>query len=306
MKRYLILINLILTIVALQGCVKGYEYQEGKINVVATTTMLGDLAKQIGGEDVSVTTLMGVGVDPHLYTPKPSDTSALKKADFVLFNGEHLEGKMTTILESIIQDKHGLDAAKSIEERGVSLLTDAFDNVDPHIWFDVSNWMIVAENLANEFMRIDQENKPNYEKNLDTYLTKLASLDQYIKQQVSLINEESRVLITAHDAFGYFGKAYGFEIHGVQGISTESEATIEDINAMVNLIISRNIKAIFVELSVSSKTVEALINQAKSRGYELSIGGTLYSDSLGDGVYQSYIEAFKRNVDLIVEGLKDK
>ena len=306
MKRYLILINLILTIVALQGCVKGYEYQEGKINVVATTTMLGDLAKQIGGEDVSVTTLMGVGVDPHLYTPKPSDTRALKKADFVLFNGEHLEGKMTSILESIIQDKHGLDAAKSIEERWISLLTDAFDNVDPHIWFDVSNWMIVAENLANEFMRIDQENKPNYEKNLDTYLTKLASLDQYIKQQVSLISEESRVLITAHDAFGYFGKAYGFEIHGVQGISTESEATIEDINAMVNLIISNNIKAIFVELSVSSKTVEALINQARSRGYELSIGGTLYSDSLGDGVYQSYIEAFKRNVDLIVEGLKDK
>jgi manganese/zinc/iron transport system substrate-binding protein len=306
MKKYLMLIILVLGIVILQGCVNSYKYQEGKINVVATTTMLGDLAKEIGGKDVSVTTLMGVGVDPHLYTPKPSDTSALKKADFVLFNGEHLEGKMTSILESIIQDKAGLDAAKSIEERGVSLLTDEFDNVDPHIWFDVSNWMIVAQNLANKFIKLDQENELNYETNLEVYLKKLVDLEQYIKEKVSLINEESRVLITAHDAFGYFGNAYGFEIHGVQGISTESEATIEDINTMVNLIISRNIKAIFVELSVSSKTVEALINQAKSRGYELSIGGTLYSDSLGDGIYQSYIEAFKRNVDLIVEGLKDE
>ncbi|HKL60782.1 MAG TPA: zinc ABC transporter substrate-binding protein [Acholeplasma sp.] len=304
MKKILLMVTLLLAVLTLTACGNQYTYEKGKVNIVATTTMLGDLSKQLGGDKVAVKTLMGVGVDPHLYSAKASDTNALDKSDFIVFGGLHLEGKMVDILESLSTEKPYLNSGESLLEAGGSLLFDEKGNTDPHVWFNVENWIIIAKSLTAKLIDYDQDNKAYYETRGQAYVSKLEDLHDWINTRVAELTEAQRVLVTAHDAFRYFADAYGFEVEAIQGISTDSEASISDINRLVDLVVSKKVKAIFIESSVPQKTINSVIASAKNRGYTLSIGGELYSDSLGDGEDSDYINAVKTNVNQIVDALK--
>ena len=304
MKKAIIAFTIIVIGFTLSACGSNYEYVEGKVNIVATTTMLGDLAKELGGDNVSVTTLMGVGVDPHLYSAKASDTNALLKSDMIVYGGLHLEGKMVDILEELSDDKAYINSGEVLENDQGTILYDDNQTADPHIWFNVENWIIVAKAFTKELIEIDPDNENDYTSLGNAYVKELEALNTWIKDEVQTLSEDKRILVTAHDAFRYFADAYDFEVHAIQGISTDSEASISDINTLVDLVTTLGVKSIFIESSVPQKTIDSVIESAKNEGYDLSIGGELYSDSLGDGIYSSYIEAVKHNVETIVEALK--
>ncbi len=281
---------------------------EDKLNIVATTTMLADLSKAIGGQRVTVNGLMGPGIDPHLYQASAGDVSLIQKADAVVYNGLHLEGKMGEIFETLTGQSPAVICIENGLEKS-SLLTAEEDGsaYDPHIWFDVSLWKAAAKTVAEGLSQADPDGKADYEKNLTAYLNELEEADQYIRGRAAELAEEQRVLITAHDAFQYFGRAYGFEVHGLQGISTDAEAGTADVSSLADFIAERRIKAIFVESSVPPKTIEALQAAVKSRNFDVSIGGELFSDSLGDekSGADTYILTVKANIDTIVDALKE-
>lgn len=277
------------------------------LNVVTTTTMLADLAAVIGGDRVAVDGLMGPGIDPHLYQASAGDVSLMQKADVVVYNGLHLEGKMGEIFEhlsgkgqKVICMEDGLDESKLLTWEGGGSVHD------PHIWFDVSLWEAAAKTVAAGFSQADPDGKTEYNANLDAYLKELEETDTYIRNRAAELPEKQRVLVTAHDAFQYFGKAYGFEVRGLQGISTDAEAGTADVSDLANFIVERQIKAIFVESSVPPKTIEALQAAVNAKGFHVAIGGELYSDSLG-GIgsgAETYILTVKANIDTIVNALK--
>ncbi len=304
MKKFLILNLILILALSLSSCRRSvpFKYVEGKVNVVATTTMIGDLLSEIGKEHVSVTTVMNVGVDPHSFIPRPSVTRAISKADLVVTNGLNLEAKMGKVLH-VLDDKL-LELGSFVPEE--SLIKDENGEIDPHFWFDVNLWTIAAEALTNRLILMDEENELDYLNNFNKYKEKLILLDEYIKEEVLLIEEEKRVLITAHDAFSYFGKAYGFNVLSIQGISTESEASAKDIKDLANLIVDNNVKAIYLESSIPETTIKSLIDAVKVMGHNVIIGGTLYSDSLeeeGSGA-ENYLDMVRHNIDTIIGGLK--
>lgn len=281
--------------------------KDNKLNVVATTTMLADLSKVIGGDYVSGNGLMGPGIDPHLYQASAGDVTLMQKADVVVYNGLHLEGKMGEIFENlggqgtfVISIEEGLDTSTLL------MAEDEPDVYDPHIWFDVSLWKEAAKIVADGLSNADADHESSYKTNLENYLKELDDTEQYIRDRVEEVPEGQRVLVTAHDAFNYFGHAYGFEVRGLQGISTDAEAGTADMSELANFIVERQIKAIFVESSVPPKTIEALQAAVKAKGFDVSIGGELYSDSLGGegSEAESYILTVKSNIDTIVEALK--
>jgi manganese/zinc/iron transport system substrate-binding protein len=296
--------------VLLAGCsapVVNTDPAEDRLNVVATTTMLADLSTVIGGERVTVDGLMGPGIDPHLYQASAGDVSLMQNADVVVYNGLHLEGKMGEIFEAlsgqgptVICIEDGLDETKLLAWEDDSSVHD------PHIWFDVSLWKDAAEIVTDGLSQADSEGKGEYEANLEAYLAELDETDAYIRGRASELPESQRVLVTAHDAFQYFGKAYGFEVRGLQGISTDAEAGTADVSDLAGFIVERQIKAIFVESSVPPKTIEALQAAVKAKGFDVAIGGELYSDSLGDAKSgtDTYILTVKANIDTIVDALK--
>ncbi|KAB1435783.1 metal ABC transporter solute-binding protein, Zn/Mn family [Candidatus Galacturonibacter soehngenii] len=275
------------------------------LNIVATTTMLADLSKNIGGDRVTVDGLMGPGIDPHLYQASAGDVTLMQKAQIVVYNGLHLEGKMGEIFENLNNQKvicigEGLDPSMLLKSETNS------KTYDPHIWFDVTLWKQAAQIVANGFKEADPEYASLYDKNLSDYLKKLEELNLYIQSRTTELSKEQRVLVTAHDAFQYFGKAYGFEVKGLQGISTDAEAGTADVSSLADFIVERQIKAIFVESSIPPKTIEALQSAVKAKGFDVVIGGELYSDSLGDESLgaASYILTFRSNIDTIVDALK--
>lgn len=292
----------------LSGCSKpaaNVNSSKDTLNVVATTTMLSDLSKIIGGDRVTVNGLMGPGIDPHLYQASAGDVTLMQKAQIVVYNGLHLEGKMGEIFENlndqnVICIEDGLDPS-------MLLMSEADSNIyDPHIWFDVTLWKQASQAVADGFKEADPEYAKQYDENLANYLKELEELDAYILSRTSELNEDQRVLVTAHDAFQYFGKAYGFEVKGLQGISTDAEAGTADVSALADFIAVRQIKAIFVESSVPPKTIEALQSAVKAKGFDVAIGGELYSDSLGgeNSDAQTYILTVRSNIDTIVDALK--
>ena len=278
-----------------------------KLNVVATTTMLADLSSIIGGERVTVNGLMGPGIDPHLYQASAGDVSLMQKADVVVYNGLHLEGKMGEIFENLSRQGPAVICIENGLDESKLLAWEADSSVhDPHIWFDVSLWKEAAKTVAGGLSQADPDGKAAYESNLADYLKKLDETDTYIRNRAAELPESQRVLVTAHDAFQYFGKAYGFEVRGLQGISTDAEAGTADVSDLAAFIVERQIKAIFVESSVPPKTIEALQAAVKAKGFDVSIGGQLYSDSLGDASSgaDTYILTVKANIDTIVDALK--
>jgi len=283
------------------------DSSKDKLNIVATTTMLADLVSSIGGERVTVNGLMGPGIDPHLYQASAGDVSLMQKADVVVYNGLHLEGKMGEIFENLSnQGSAVICIEKGLGESSLLAWENDSSIHDPHIWFDVSLWKDAAKTVAIGLTDTDPNGKAEYEANLDTYLKELDETDTYIRSRADELAEEQRVLVTAHDAFQYFGKAYGFEVRGLQGISTDAEAGTADVSELANFIVERQIKAIFVESSVPPKTIEALQAAVKAKGFDVSIGGELYSDSLGDAKSgaDTYILTVKANIDTIVNALK--
>lgn len=294
----------------LSGCtpaVQKTQGTEGKVNIVATTTMLADLAAEIGGEHVNVVGLMGPGIDPHLYQASAGDVTKMQEADVVVYNGLHLEGKMGEVFQSlstlgrqIICIEDGIDPACLLEDENNPQV------YDPHIWFDVSIWKDAATHVAARLAEIDPQNKADYLANLEIYLTKLNELDEYIKTRIEELPQNQRVLVTAHDAFRYFGSAYGFNVMGLQGISTDAEAGTGDVSRLATFIVQNKIKAVFVESSVPAKNIEALQAAVKAQGFEVEIGGELYSDALGDQAsgHNSYILTVRANIDTIVDALK--
>ncbi len=307
-KRCVAMITVLSLVFLFAGCGSvNLPDGEGKVRIVATTTMLADLASVIGGEHVLVEGLMGPGIDPHLYQASAGDVTRMQNADIVVYTGLHLEGKMGELFEdlqnrgrNIICVTDGIDHSR--------LLSDEEDGtaIDPHIWFDVLLWQEAARELARGIAEVNPEHAVDYANNLQQYLEALDELHLYIQQQVERLPKEQRVLVTAHDAFGYFGQAYGFEVMGLQGISTESEAGTADVSKLARLIADRQIKAIFIESSIPAKQIEALQQAVKAQGFAVKIGGELYSDSLGDEASNTatYIQTFKANIDTIVNALQ--
>ncbi|MBA4700142.1 MAG: zinc ABC transporter substrate-binding protein [Ruminococcus sp.] len=280
---------------------------EDKLNVVATTTMLADLSTVIGGERVTVDGLMGPGIDPHLYQASEGDVSLMQKADIVVYNGLHLEGKMGEIFENLSGGKANVICIEDgLDESRLLASEDDSSAHDPHIWFDVALWKKAAKTVADGLSQADPDGKADYEANLESYLKELDETDTYIRNRAAELPEAQRVLVTAHDAFQYFGKAYGFEVRGLQGISTDAEAGTADVSALADFIVERQIKAIFVESSVPPKTIEALQAAVKAKNFDVAIGGELYSDSLGDpeAGTDTYVLTVKANIDTIVDALK--
>lgn len=303
MKRFFTAILLLTISISIFSCKRsiGFKYIDGKVNIVATTTMIGDLVKEIGKDNVSVTVLMNIGVDPHSYVPRPSVTRAIKEADLVVTNGLNLEAKLGKVLEVLDDKLIQLGSFIPLND----LIIAEHGEIDPHIWFDVNNWMIAANAFTNKLIQIDLENKDEYLNNLNDYQEELNNLNLFVKEKVSLLTKEQRILITAHDAFSYFGKAYGFSVYSIQGISTETEASIKDIKDLVSLIVKKRVKAVFLESSIPKNTISAVINAVKINNHQVVVGGMLYSDSLGDSNSDadSYIKMIKHNIKIIVEGL---
>ncbi len=278
----------------------------GPIEVVATTGMIGDIAKNLGGERLKVKTLMGAGVDPHLYKPTPADVRSLQDADLVFYNGLHLEGKMSDVLERVGEKKTVVAVADNIPEAQLLLADAATKTHDPHVWFDVSKWMIATETAKRALIKFDPKGTQTYTDNATKYLAQLRDLDNKTRREIATIPEAGRVLVTAHDAFRYFGRAYKIEVEGLQGISTATEVSVRDVSRIVDLLVKRRIKAVFVESSVPKRTVEAVVQGCRARGHEVKIGGQLFSDAMGpegtpEGTYVGMVSA---NVKTIVGALK--
>jgi len=275
------------------------------IQVVATTGMVADLVRQVGGERVAVKQLMGAGVDPHLYKASAGDVSQLAQADVIFYSGRNLEGKMGDIFVRMANRKPTFAVTQYIDDGRV--LEDEEGHFDPHLWFDVSLWSQAVGVVRDVLVQFDPKNAAEYQRNADAYHQKLAKLHEWAKTEIATIPKEQRVLVTAHDAFRYFGKAYDIDVVGIQGISTEDEASVKKINELVQFLAAKKIKAVFVETSVSSKNVEALLEGAqKGRGHKVVVGGELFSDAMGDagtpeGTYEGMI---RHNVNTIVKALK--
>jgi manganese/zinc/iron transport system substrate-binding protein len=277
-----------------------------RVRVVATTGMIADLAARIGGADVVVEGLMGPGVDPHLYRASAGDVRRLARADLVLYNGLHLEAAMGEVLEEMGRRKHTVAVTDGIDR---SLLVESVDypgSRDPHVWFDVRLWMDAARAVARALEQADPANAAAFRARAEAVLTDLEELDGWVRSRVEELPAERRVLVTAHDAFGYFGRAYGFEVRGLQGISTSAEAGTADVQQLAAEIARRRIPAVFVETSIPRRTIEAVQAAVRSRGFRVEIGPPLFSDALGTAgtPEATYVGMVRHNVNAIVDALK--
>jgi len=279
---------------------------ERMIIITTTTNMITDLVENIGGDNVSVTGLMGPGVDPHLYRPSASDVKKIQNADIVFYNGLDLEGKMGDIFVKIRREGTPVWAVSENIPTDSLLGLDTGSHFDPHIWWDVNLWMEAAKAVASGLKEHDPENYQEYDKNLEGYLNQLELLNSANLMKIDTIPREQRILVTAHDAFQYLGRAYGFEELAIQGWSTDSEAGIREIQNLADEISTRKIKALFVETTVSPAIIEALKAAVQDRGHHVVIGGELFSDAIGKKgtVEGTYVGAFTHNIDTIVRALE--
>jgi manganese/zinc/iron transport system substrate-binding protein len=299
----------VLALAAGCGPVKAPEERvlEGEtIRVVTTIGMITDAVERVGGSRVEVEGLMGPGIDPHLYKASEGDLRRLERADVIFYNGLHLEAKMADVLERI-GERRATQAVTDPIPRSRLLSPAQFQGqYDPHVWFDVRLWMLAVGQVRDTLARLDPGSAELYRRNASAYLEELEELDAYVRGQAKRVPAEHRVIVTAHDAFNYFGRAYGFQVRGLQGISTAAEAGAGDVQELADFIAEREIPAIFVESSVSPRTVEAVREAVRARGFDVEIGGSLYSDAMGDpGTPEgTYLGMVRHNIDTIVAGLR--
>lgn len=306
MKINRIFIVGLVLLIALGACDHTQKARDGKLKVVTTTGMIYDAVINIGGDEVIAQALMGPGVDPHLYKATQGDLKKLQDADLILYNGLHLEGKMGEIFEKLARIKSVEAVSSQISNNRLHSSELYPGTYDPHIWFDVSLWKEAVTQVHLTLVSLDSINQPTYDKNASQYLKALDSLHLAVKSSIASIPENQRMLITAHDAFGYFGAAYDIDVKGLQGISTLSEPGLKDVADLVNMIVDNKIKAVFIETSVSKKAINAVVEGCKKNGHDVQIGGSLYSDAMGPfGQFEgTYIGMVHTNVETIVNALK--
>ena len=304
MVRYLFSWIFILVLTA--GCKNHVREADGKPLIVVTTGLLADAVKNIVGDSITVESLMGPGVDPHLYKASLGDLSKLTDADLILYQGLYLEGKLGEVLEKLGRTKKVAALADDLPDELIRKVDDKGQIPDPHIWFDVVIWKEVVIHANDVLSEQFPSSSAYFKTNTDIYLAKLDSLDTYISTGISTIPIEKRVLVTSHDAFNYLGAAYNIEVRGLQGISTLSEFGLRDVSDLVKMISQREIRSVFVETSVSPRSLNAVVAGVRDQGKQVAIGGTLFTDALGEpGSEQgTYIGMMKYNVDAIVKGLR--
>jgi manganese/zinc/iron transport system substrate-binding protein len=282
---------------------------EYPIRVVCTTGQVAEMVRRVGGKHVRVEGLMGPGVDPHLYNPIASDVRKLAAADAIFYNGLHLEGRMSDLLVAKARTQATYAVTEGLQERKDKRLREPpeFEGLyDPHVWHDPLLWGDSVSDVAKMLGDFDPKHADEYRKNAEAYRGELAELDKFCRDEIAKIPADRRVLITAHDAFGYFGKAYGVEVHGLKGISTEEEKDLRRQEEIQQMIVERKIPAVFVESAVAPKTIEALVEPCRAMGWDLKIGGNLYADALGPAGTddETYVGMLRHNVATIVAALK--
>jgi manganese/zinc/iron transport system substrate-binding protein len=279
----------------------------GKLKIVTTTTMVTDMVENIGGDKVEVEGLMGSGVDPHLYKASEGDVSKLYNADIIFYSGLHLEGKLVEVFEKMASQGNNTVAISDALDESTLIGSEYFaSNYDPHIWFDVDYWATMTMYVTQKLSEADPENAEYYAANRDAYLEKIKILKAELSAKIEELPQDKRILVTAHDAFNYYGRLFDFEVVGLQGISTATEAGVQDVQRITQFIIDNKVKAVFIESSVPRRTVEALQAAVRDQNQEVIIGGELYSDALGSaGTPEgTYIGMYKHNVNTIVNALK--
>jgi manganese/zinc/iron transport system substrate-binding protein len=294
------------TMIFAGGCAEERgESLEYPYEIVATTGMIGDVVKNVAGERGAVHVLMGEEVDPHLFRPTRADIARMQRTAIIFYNGLHLEGRMGDALVQLARTKPVYAVTELVDE-AILLDDEEYEEAfDPHLWMDVSLWMEAVTVIVNALSELDPDGAEEYRSNADRYREELRDLDRYVREIMATIPRERRVLVTAHDAFGYFGAAYDIEVIGVQGISTESEAGLEEINSLVRFIVDRGITAIFAETTVPDRALMAIIEGAADHGASVTIGGELFSDAMGaSGSYEgTYIGMIDHNATTIVRAL---
>jgi manganese/zinc/iron transport system substrate-binding protein len=306
-----LLATITIGLIALSGCTSSSASGDEPIGdrpvrVTTTTNFITDTVQRIGGGAVEVTGLMGPGVDPHLYRASAGDVQSLRDADVIFYGGLQLEGRMADLLDELEEEQ--LTKAVTDDLPRDQLLEPAegvAEQYDPHIWFDVTLWQQVSRTIAATLSERDPARAADYQANLDSYLAELTELDTYVTERMASIPPERRLLVTSHDAFEYFGRRYGLDVAGIQGISTAAEATTSDVERVAELVASRGVPAVFVESSVPRQTIDALIAAAAQRGAAVTVGGELFTDAAGspgtpEGTYTGMLRA---NADLIADGL---
>ncbi len=275
------------------------------IQVLATVGMVADIVRNVGGPHVNVSQICGSGVDPHLYKATRDDVQSIMSSEMVFYSGLMLEGKMSDTLVKTGRSKPVIAVTELIDKDQLLEPDDFAGHYDPHVWMDVRAWSQCVQAVSGALSEFDPLHADDYQARAASYRADLARLDEYGRQRIASIPESRRVLITSHDAFNYFGRAYGLDVQGIQGLSTESEAGLQRINELVDLLVERNVPAVFVESSVSRKNIEALVDGAKSRGHQIKIGGELFSDAMGSpGTYPgTYIGMLDHNITTVTRAL---
>lgn len=300
---------LFITTILLVGCSNNASEDLGKDKkplVITTTGQIADAVKEIAGDHVEVKSLMGPGVDPHLYKATQGDLQTLEKGDIIFYNGLELEGKMSDIFEKMKKEKTVVAIGEAVPQDQI-LNNELHPNLsDPHIWFDINVWKLATKEITKTLSEELPDNKEEFATNEETYFKQLSDLSDWADKRINEIPEKQRVLVTAHDAFHYFGNSHGMKVRGLQGLSTDSEYGLKDIQNIVDFLVKKNIKAVFIESSVSDKAMKAVIEGAKEKGHTIQIGGQLYSDAMGaEGTEEgTYIGMYKHNVNTIVDSLK--
>lgn len=314
-KRTSIAIALLVVSALVAGCGAAGEREgieatgNGPVKVVTTTNFITDAVREVGGDRVSVTGLMGAGVDPHLYKASAGDVNDLREADAIFYGGLYLEAKMQEVFEELAESRpvfavtDGMPRDRLLDPPNAAPVEEEYD---PHVWFDVSLWKYAVEKIRDDLIEVDPEGEAGYRRNAARYLKELTRLDQETEAKLASIPERRRVLVTSHDAFRYLGRRYDLDVAAVQGLSTAAEATTGDIERVASVIADRGVKAVFVESSVPPQTVDAVLAAAEQEGGDAEIGGELYSDAAGeDGTFEgTYRGMVETNVDKLVEGLK--
>lgn len=299
--------NIIYILIALTiiSC-KNPSEESGKLKVVTTTSMLTDLVKNIGGDLIEVNGLMGAGVDPHLYKASEGDVTKLYQADVIFYNGLHLEGKLVEVFEKMGAKRMTVSLGESLDKNELIGSEYFASNYDPHVWFNIQFFKQFGDKVAETLAANDTLNAEKFRENNRLYQKKLDDLEAEVRATIETLPKEKRILVTAHDAFNYFGKQYDFNVVGLQGISTATEAGVQDVRRLSQFIIENKVKAIFIESSVPRRTIEALQEAVLSKNHEVVIGGSLYSDALGNSgtVEGTYVGMFRANVKTIVDALK--
>ena len=304
-KKMFRLYSILLVIFIIQSCKLDRKVLEQENLVVCTTSIIGDVVRHIAPEHVRIETLMGPGIDPHLFEAKPSDVRKMGNAAVIIHNGLHLEGKLSKLFKRMKSHKKMIAFEDGMNKAQLIPLTS--NHYDPHVWFDVLLWLQGLTHVKEELISVYPNDKSEIEQKFKLYEAELLKLNETIEESMNMIPINQRVLITSHDAFHYFGKAYGVEVKAIQGVSTLVEPGLKSVSLLVDNILNRKIPAIFVESSVSSKAIKSVIEACRSNDWEVKIGGTLFSDALGSKEEEAgtYIDMITKNCQTIQKALID-